>query len=68
MKDKAKMYDIHTYVKGGYPGNMRDCIDAYGAEYFWGDYKEYLGEHYNTSLVYHYLSQATYTYFRLKNN
>lgn len=66
MKTK-KLDVIHESLINGQRKQMVAQIEDYGLYDFWEDYKEYLQSIYSTDAVLSYFSDATISYFRIKN-
>ena len=69
MLEKAMlMEEIHESLVNGNRAQMVEQIDEYGLYEFWSNYKHYLTGLYNETLArYDYFTDATVSYFRIKN-
>jgi len=66
MENKLEI--IHESLVNGQRQQMVSQIKEYGLYDFWGDYKAYLQELYNSDTSrYAYFSDATISYFRITN-
>jgi len=59
--------EIHTSLVTGQKKQMVAQIEEYGLYEFWTDYKEYVTTHYGIPGILEYFTDATISYFRIKN-
>ena len=65
---QEQLEQIHESLINGNRRQMVEQIDKYGLYDFWDDYKRYLSDLYiNLSTVLNYFTDATISYFRIKN-
>ena len=63
-----KLSDIHESLVNGQRRQMVQQIDEYGVYDFWQDYREYLhGIYIEIDSILKYFTDATISYFRIKN-
>lgn len=58
---------IHESLVNGQRQQMVKQIEEYGLYDFWADYSKYLNNLYETLSAYEYFTDATISYFRIKN-
>lgn len=65
---ESKLHVIHESLVNGQRRQMVKQIDEYGLYDFWADYKRFLKSLYvEENAQYEYFSDATISYFRIKN-
>lgn len=65
---KTNIEEIHESLVNGQRKQMVEQIDEYGVYDFWKDYKEYLDDLYvKFEAGYDYFTDATISYFHIKN-
>ena len=62
-----KLEIIHESLINGQRKQMVNQIDEYGLYDFWEDYQHFLYKSYATKTAFDYFSDATISYFRIKN-
>ncbi len=66
-KGTTRIDVIHESLVNGNRQQMVEQIDSYGLYDFWADYKDYLRNMYDLKLALEYFTDATISYFRIKN-